>query len=932
MYKKILFSVLLVVCFKFSWSQQLVSDKKISALYAAPIGQTFNPDTINYYLVKVLNPAVIDLKKTRVVKRISYNFYVIASVAPIPRGGNIVTATPANALWKASDNLLQLWQKHAYSKHMVEIDVSLNSNAKPNDIKKFGAITAANGNVVKLKIAFNQLQQVLQQPYVTFANQVREAHEELAITDIDLGANSISAIKESYPGITGDGIKVCVKENRYDKDLDLLGRSFDSFPASATTSGHATIMATLIGGNGNSFIKGLGAAPAVRFTSSDFKSLFPDSTATFKAYHISIQNHSYGTGIENYYGAEAAAYDKQVVENDSITHVFSSGNIGTKAPATGVYNGLTGSANLSGDFKQAKNVLVIGGTGRTNQSEDLSSAGPAYDGRVKPELVADGEDGTSGAAALVSGTVALLQQAYKLQFGQLPSAALLKSVLINSADDIGNAAVDYKTGYGKLNALEALRTIKDNRFIKGAVTAGQQNDFIISIPANCRELKVSLAWNDVPAQLNAPVALVNDLDLFVTTPDGKNILPWTLSSYPAIDSLQKPAQRKRDTLNNAEQVTIADPSAGTYVLHVKGSKVPSGSQNFYLAYQSVIADQFEWIYPSDVDQLFAGDDNYLRWQSSFNVATGILSVSYNHGSTWQVLNAVVLKNSYYVWTAPDLFTTAQFKMDINGTVHLSKEFSISKPLALNVGYNCTDGTLLHWSPQEGSTGYEIYTIKDNLLQKFRFTTDTTLIIPAQDQSSAYFAVSALGNGFEGLKSYTIDVSTQGVGCYVKTLLATVAGNKVLLDLDLGSVVNLKTITWEKMTGANTFTAIGTSDITGGQLSYQFTDATPKEVQYYRARLTTLDNKPIYSDLARAVVLQSKQFAVFPNPVTTEVTILSGDINNYELKLYDASGRLRMNNLLNNLQNTLPVSLNTGIYVYTITLSGRVVYQGKMIKL
>lgn len=930
MIKKLLLFIFLIVCFKFSWSQKIISDKTITDLYAAAAKKPADP--VRYYLVKYQKPSLADPKQIHVLKRISYNFYIVASASPLLPGGNVISATPANSLWKASDNLLQLFQKHPNSSRKTDAEIVLNSSAAINEIRKYGAVTTINGNIIKITVPLDQLKELVQQPYVVFAGNSRKAHEELAISDIDLGANTIGAIRDNYPEISGQGIKVSVKENKYDNDLDLLGRSFDSFPASAVTSGHATNMATLIGGNGNSFIKGLGVAPKTLFTSSDFNNLMPDSTTTFKAFDIGLQNHSYGTGIENYYGIESVAYDQQIAANDSIVHVFSSGNIGTTAPSTGVYNGLTGTANLSGDFKQAKNVIVVGGTGRTNLPEDLSSAGPAYDGRVKPELVADGEDGTSGAAALVSGTVALLQQAYRSQYGQLPSAALIKSVLLNSADDIGNAAVDYKTGYGKLNALEALRTIKENRFSTGSVTNGQQQDITVTVPANCREFKVSLAWNDVPAVLNAPVALVNDLDLEVLTADGKTILPWTLSAYPLTDSLQKPAKRQKDTLNNAEQVTITNTTPGTYTIHVKGRKIPSGSQKYYLAYQSVIADEFEWTYPSGVDQLFAADDNYLRWQSSFTTATGKLSVSYDHGSTWKDISTVTLKNNYYVWQAPDIFSTAIFKMDIGGRSQISKEFNVSKPINLNVGYNCADGTLLHWSPQAGSTGYVIYTIKGNLLQKFGTTTDTTIVIPAAQRSSPYFAVSAFGNGFEGLKSYTINAGTQGVGCYVRTLLANVVDSKVLLDLDLGSVVNLKTVTWEKMTGADIFTAIGTSDIIPGQLSYQFTDTSPKQLQYYRAKLTTADNKIIYSDLARAVVLQSKQFAAFPNPVSTQFTILSGDINNYQLKLYDTSGKLRIAQALNNLQNIIPINLNAGIYVYVIVLNGKVVYNGKMIKI
>ncbi|MDN5284919.1 MAG: C-terminal target protein [Mucilaginibacter sp.] len=932
MVKKLLCFILLLLCFKPLWAQKVISDKTISEIYKATpaIGQVKN-NSINYYLVKFKKPAIAGTKKFRLVKRVSYNFYVVASSAAILQDETIESITPANSSWKATDNLLQLRQKHPNSKQLIELVVTSHSDSVINDIKKYGAIIAQSANTITLKVSLQQLPELLQQPYVVFANVTRKAHEELVINDIDLGINNISAIADNYTDIDGSGINVGIKEDHYDDDLDLLGRSFNSFPASKITSGHATIMATLIGGNGNSFIKGVGAAPKVRYTSSDFAQLMPDSTAIFKAFNISVQNHSYGTGIENYYGTEAVAYDKQVFENDSIIHVFSSGNIGTTTSTTGLYNGITNVANLSGTFKQAKNVLVIGGTGRTGVPEDLSSAGPAYDGRVKPELVSNGEDGTSGAAALVTGTVALLQQAYKKQFHQLPSAALVKSVLINSADDIGAPAVDHKTGYGQLNAIEALRTINENRIKKGAVSNQQQMDYAITVPASCSEFKVSLVWNDVPATLNAPVALVNDLDLYVSTPDGQTVLPWTLSSYPSADSLSKTAKRQRDTLNNIEQVTLQNPAAGNYVIHVKGNKIPSGSQTFYIAHQAVIANQFEWIYPSGRDQLFAADENYLRWQSSFSVASGQLSVSYDHGVTWQAINNIPLKNNYYDWTAPDVFKTAMLKMDINGQAYISKEFILSKPLNLVVGYNCTDGTLLHWKAQPGAIGYSIYCIKDNILQKLTSATDTSVIIPAAQRSSSYFAVSAQGDGFEGIKSYTIDVTTQGVGCYIKNLLANVVDNTIVLNLQIGSVVGLKSINWEKQTSVSSYKTLGVTTV-GNSLGYQFTDTDPKKgIQYYRAKLTTNDGQIIYSDLADATFLQDGQFKIYPNPVRTELNILSGDINNYEFKLYDAGGRLSMDKNINELHNVIQINLDPGVYVYIILLKGKVIYQGKMIK-
>jgi hypothetical protein len=935
MIKQIACVTILIFCVKLSYAQKPLNDLSVRQMYASPVGQIVNNDSLHYYLVKLKQPEGGSAGNARLIKRISYNYFIVSSRKAVALSGNILSVAPSNSLWKADDNLAWLNQTHPNETKVIDIVLKQQSDGTLNKLKQYGDIISVTGNTVQLKLKLKQLPALLQSDEVSFASARRKAHPELVINDIDLGSNNISAVAGSYAGITGSGVNVSVKEERYDEeDLDLLGRSFNSVSPADNTSGHATIMATLIGGNGNSFIKGLGAAPQVRLTSSNFAMLLPDTITAFKSNNISVQNHSYGTAIENYYGIEAQAYDKQVYQDSSIIHVFSSGNIGTTSPATGVYSGVANAANLSGTFKQAKNVLVIGGTGNTDVPEALSSAGPAYDGRIKPDIVAAGEDGTSGAAALTSGTVALMQQAYKQQSNSLPSSALIKSILMNSADDIGTPNVDYKTGYGKLNALEAVRTITDKRFNSGVVNQGGQISYPLIVPANCKELKVSLAWNDAPAQLNAPYALVNDLDLSIRTPGGATLLPWTLSIFPSADSILKPAVRRRDTLNNTEQVTLQNPPAGTYTIYVKGQRVTQGLQPFCIAWHTRLANQFEWTSPVVNNQLLANSDNYMRWQSSFVNLKGDISISYNHGSTWQQLaTGITLSTGSYKFAAPDVFTSAIVKMHTGNSDFVSSEFTISRPLSLQVGYNCTTGTLLHWNAQPGATGYQIYTLKDNLLQKLRITTDTTILISAATQTSNYYAVSAIGSGFEGVKSYTINATTQGVGCYVRALLAEVKDNSTIgLSLDIGSTNNLKAITWQKLVGTNLYKDLATTNVNDAILSYHFTDSSPKKgINYYRVALKTRDNLVSYSDLASAVILKSNQFTVYPNPVASRLTILAGEANNYDLTFYDAMGRPSYTTSFNGLENTVQLSLTPGTYIAVISLKGKVMYSDKIIK-
>jgi hypothetical protein len=312
---------------------------------------------------------------------------------------------------------------------------------------------------------------VLNQSFIRFVDIPRVPHEELAVGTFDNSLNTINLVHNQYPGLNGANMVVSVKENKPDTtDIDFKGRYISTPLTSNLIAPHAPNMATNIAGGENSFYTGGGVVPAASIISSNFATLLPDGDNVYKQYGISVQNHSYGTGIENYYGADAAAYDASIINNPGLLHVFSSGNSGNLV-SNGPYAGINNMANLTGSFKMAKNIITVGATDSFGNVAFLSSRGPAYDGRIKPELIAFGEDGTSGAAAHTSGTVLLLQQYYKEKHGgALPPASLIKAVLVNSADDRGNKGPDYQSGYGSLNAYKALQGLVNEHYFSSSTT------------------------------------------------------------------------------------------------------------------------------------------------------------------------------------------------------------------------------------------------------------------------------------------------------------------------------------------------------------------------------------------------------------------------------------------------------------------------------
>lgn len=791
-----------------------------------------------------------------------------------------------------------------------------------------------NSQVLLIVAGSSLIKQLSASPLVTFMDLAdRSPKEELIVEGFDLGTNRVNMVHERFPLLTGENLMVSVKENRFDtNDIDLKGRIANSGIASATGSGHATIMATMMAGAGNSFYQGKGVAWKTNMQSATFSNLLPEPDAFYNSQRIAVQNHSYGTGIENYYGADASAYDASVVNIPTLLHVFSSGNSGL-APSNGPYAGITGFANITGSFKMAKNNIVVGATDSLGIVEAPSSKGPAYDGRIKPELVAFGQDGSSGAAAIVSGISLLLQQQYAQQHANaLPAAALVKAILLNTADDVGAKGPDYSTGFGSVNAYKAVRSMQQSQFFTNSIQQGNTQTFQLTIPAGIKTFKCTLAWTDIPAQANAARALQNDLDLLLThVPSGQTFEPWILSYAAQLDSLRRTAVRGRDTLNNVEQVTVDAPPAGDYVLSVKGSRV-NGAQPYFLAYAADTAERFEWQFPMSQDPVTAGTGVLLRFNSSFNTPSAVLQYSPADGNWQTITSNADLSTKYFRWNAPDTFSTALVRMVVNGTPYVSDTFVLSKRIATQVGFNCPDSFLFYWNRVRGVSNFRVYKLSNKFLEPAAATTDTFYINAPGAVNAKYFTVAPLVNNREGMRSYAFDYSTQGTACYFKSFLALPSGNKAQLSFELGTLYNVRNIIVQKFSGGS-FSAIQTI-ANPTTLQYLADDASLLQgANIYRIALQLQDGRMIYSNPEAVYFTGKVEYVVFPNPakVSGGFKLLQKDAEAIRVLMHDATGRLLKDEMHTDLVNKVStINLQKGLYIVTILKAGKKVFMGKIV--
>ena len=731
---------------------------------------------------------------------------------------------------------------------------------------------------------------------VLFIDKTRAAKPELFTGTIENQTNVVNRMQAAFPAYNGDNITIGIKENTFDTaDIDFKGRVLINPAATPGANSHASIMGTIAAGGGNTWYAAKAAAWGSNIVSSSFSSLLPDASGFFQQYGVTVQNHSYGTGIENYYGPEAVAYDLQVANNLSQLHVFSSGNSGQSASTSGTYTGINGFANITGQFKMAKNILTVGATDSFYVVPSISSKGPAFDGRVIPELVAQGEDGSSGAAAIVSGIAASLQQAFKINNGgNLPSSALIKALLINSANDAGPAKVDFQSGYGSVNGFKAMQTLLSGNFISGSVSPAQELTYNLNVPANTKELKITLAWIDPPATVNAPKALVNDVDLelfYLLT--SQTWQPWVLSSFPHRDSLLLPAARKRDGLNTVEQITLDNPSSGSYVIKVRGFAITTASQTFHIAWQLDAANNFEWNYPRQNDPVLAGEQNVLRWQSTLTATNGSLQYSTDNGNSWQVINAATdLSKGFYKWMAPDIYSKTLIKVTAGGNDYTTDTVVISKRLTLLTGFNCPDSFMLLWPRVPAASKYKLDKHGGKYMEALQTITDTSIVLQKNSNNSLHYAVAPVIGGREGVKSFGTNYTTQGVLCYFKSWYADKINNTGRLNLELGSLYNINKIIVQRITGKDTFTLQTINSPVS--LSYVFTDpGLITGLNQYRACLKTVNGAEICSDIASLYFAEENRLFIYPNPVrqTESFTVITNEQQSGELQIIDVNGRI-----------------------------------------
>jgi len=486
--------------------------------------------------------------------------------------------------------------------------------------------------------------------------------------------------------------------------VELAGRITQKDNASVNFNGgseHAThVLGTMMATGINPLVKGMsyGLKGAYAY---DF---FNDNTEMRNAAAgLLISNHSYGTicgwfrdtdGSWTYYGNngdsadfnfgyynnDAATWDEISFNNPNYLIVKAGGNNrdqngpaigqpyyyydnnGVKITATrplGISN--NNGYDVIGTTGNAKNILTVGAVnGLPNgysKKEDVvmtnfSSWGPTDDGRIKPDLVADGvnvlsttstgnndylvESGTSMATPNIAGALLLLQEKYaQLAAGQFMKSATLKGLAIHTADEAGKyPGPDYEFGWGLLNVLKAAEVIHSavttnngstspHVLLENNLSNGQV--FTMNVVATGNSpLTATICWTDPKGNVetqnvfnNPTPKLINDLDIRIVK-SGTTYYPWKLNpNFPSAA-----ATKGDNVLDNVEKIVIDSVVPGdVYTIQITHKGVlQNGAQAYSLMVSGVGGNSY--CSPNTINSNSIKIDNFSFGSINYTNTTG----------------------------------------------------------------------------------------------------------------------------------------------------------------------------------------------------------------------------------------------------------------------------------------------------------------------
>ncbi|MBP6871079.1 MAG: S8 family serine peptidase [Bacteroidales bacterium] len=535
-----------------------------------------------------------------------------------------------------------------------------------------------------------------------------------------------------------------------------------------------------------------------------------------------------------------------------------------------------------GNLGVSKNVLTVGAVGDIVSGysvpsdvvmTNFSSWGPTDDGRIKPDIVANGTSlyssisttnssyapmsGTSMAAPTTTGTIALLQELYHSIHSSYMRSSLAKALIINSAYESGTTTgPDYKFGWGLLNSAGAAGTIiqdtSDEYIMQVNYLFNTEIETYVYYSTGDTSVNVTLCWTDPPGTSPNPslnpvtLMLVNDLDLRIIRTSGSTYYPWMLN--PA--SPASPASTGDNFRDNVEKVTIATPGPGEYTVRISHKGTTSGQ------YYALVISGLTSIRPTNT-WTGVSSTNWLstaNWSlghipagseivvipagcTNYPVLSSNLGIGYYSGYAGLCHSLNLENGATLTLNGTDLVSAGE--MNIDGVLYIGDDLMLNDGAVVNLTLNgaiytgYTNGYHGYLAMNDGSSVVQsggnlyaeelllnsgaLYSASSGYFHIYKQeTANTNQLIQVNDPDNHfyYFNIDTLANAY-------IDNSSEDINVFfISRVSGTLALNSFSMNAPFVNVYGKIILTTGSLNITNTgpvFNANSTLDMTGGEI-------------------------------------------------------------------------------------------------------------------
>ncbi len=835
----------------------------------------------------------------------------------------------------------------------------------------YNIIDSKTVGIISLKTSLENLKKIATIPIVNYIEPITHPaiiEDVAAVSNHRLGAIQTSDNWITGKKIDGTGIVVAMGDDGYiGPHIDFTGRILSNATDVSAGNTHGDHVAGIILGAGNFNPQVFGQARGADLRAYDNYTPYTLFPGIYDDDSVRIVSHSLGQSCNSGYNSNAQTSDEIMNTFPSLMYVHSSGNSGTSS-----CGGINGFRNITGGFKAGKNVLTVGNLDKSDVIDPTSSRGPLPDGRIKPEITAVGDlvnstqpdndfaifSGTSMACPAISGDLALIYNAYKNKFGGAnPEGALMKAIVMNTADDLGNEGPDFIYGFGRINLRRAVNCVEENRYFTGSVTQGTTNTHIINIPTNVAIAKIMVYWSDFEASAGTTKALVNNLNSQITDNNNNITLPWFLNigTTPTKASCNAAAIKAIDNVNNVEQIQLDNPSSGTYTLSVNGATIPQGPQKYYVVYEYLYTDKIDVVYPFGGESFAPLETQRIRWDATPSGDAFDIDYTTNNGGTWNTIAAGVSDYlRYYDWTVPNTISkSAKIRISRNGVSDASDTTFVILGIPSNVSFTqvCEGTSKITWIAVPGATEYDVFKLGSKYMEVAATTANTNVVISGLASDENWFAVRGKlapnqANGRRtNAKNHT---NTSTVVCTTPVKLISF---DVLYSADLvntkwvvANEIGITKYIVEKSASPNFETIVIVGEVMPNNIinqqvySHIDNDLKDWKVIYYRLRIIEA-GKSTYSNV-RSIKVSDKKNAyaqLLQNPVKSIIEIeLKNNIPNGNLRIFNSIGVLIEAKVIHNAINGQKISIDANklisgnYFISIIDNQGNILFNDKLL--